>query len=326
MAYLLLGRPAFLATPTELKNMILGHVDVADLARVRLVNKEFNDIVTSQLPFIFSDMTKNHKNRLQRALDRLDFAKHTLLTAVLKFDDHFSLRSAERDQKSAGLQVFAKWYYSQNKHRGIFTRCKHEGACMEVEAHGAEAPCVEEKKACNELARLTLFVLQQIYPSDANRTKMDAGRMRRIQDQLVSKLKASSALYDFSNARTASEIETVGRQFTEQLAMLPSRDQTTACWRQTYHMRNVLRLNRWETERLGDLLPSLPGHRHLQYCILPNHINTALLEKLCEGIVLSGKEKAVLMGDIRLVAVEGTMSMRWGMWLGENGAALRYCL
>ncbi|KAK3625602.1 hypothetical protein LTR56_020322 [Elasticomyces elasticus] len=321
MAYLLLGRSVFLATPTELKNMILGHVDVADLARVRLVNKEFNDIVTSQLPFISSDMTKNHKNRLQRALDRLDFAKHTLLTAVLKFDDHFSLRSAERDQKSVGLQVFAKWYCSQNKHRGIFTRCKHEGACMEVEAHGAE-----EKKACNELARLALFVLQQKYPSDANRTKMDAGRMRRIQDQLVSKLKSSSALYDFSNAHTASEIMTVSRQFAEQLARLPSRNQTSACWRQTYHMRNVQRLTRWETGRLGDLLPSLPEHRHLQYCILPNHINTALVEKLSEGEVLSGKEKAVLMGHIRLVAVEGTMSMRWGMWLGENGAALRYCL
>ncbi|KAK4888251.1 hypothetical protein LTR27_012831 [Elasticomyces elasticus] len=322
MADSLSGPSAFLATPTELKNMIFGHVDVADLARVRLVNKEFNDIVTSHRPFILSDMAKNHKNRLQCALDGLDFAKHTLLTAVLKFDDHFSIHSAEREQKSVGLQVFAKWYYTQNKHRDIFARCKHGGACMEIEAHSPDAPCVEMKKACNEIARLALFVLQQIYPNDANKTKMDASRMCRVQDQLVSKLKSSSALYDISNAHTASEIMT----FAEQLARLPSRNQTSACWRQTYHMRDVRGLGRWEKGRLDDLLPSLPEHRHLQYCILPNHINTALVEKLSEGEVLSGKEKAVLMGDIRLVAVEGTMSMRWGMWLGENGAALRYCL
>ncbi|KAK5688909.1 hypothetical protein LTS10_000889 [Elasticomyces elasticus] len=318
--------PALLRSPTELKDMILGYLDVADLPRVRLVNKEFNDIVVSHRPIILSELAKNHKNRLQRALDGLDFTDQTLLYAILAFDNHFAVHNAEREQKSVGLQVFAKWYYTQNKHRSIFVRCKNEAACKKAEAYSVEAACVEERNACNELSRLALFVLQQIYPSDTSKTKMVGIRTERAQEQLGSKLRSSSALYNLSNPNTASEFQTMSRQLAAQFVMPQSRSQTSNCWRQTYHIRNVQRLSTVWTEKLVDLLPSLPGHRHLQYCMLPNRINTALVEKLAEGKALSGKEKAVLMGDILVAAVEGSMSMRWGIWLGEKGAALRYCL
>ncbi|KAK5745149.1 hypothetical protein LTR17_001601 [Elasticomyces elasticus] len=316
--------PALLRTPTELKDMILGYLDVADLPRVRLVNKEFNAIVVSHRPIILSDMAKNHKNRLQRALDGLDFTDQTLLYAILTFDNHFAVHNAEREQKSVGLQIFAKWYYTQNKHRNILVRCKDEAACKKAEAYSVQAACVEEKNACNELARLALFVLQQIYPTDTSKTKMAAGRTERAQEQLASKLRSSSALYNLSNPHTISEFQTMSRQLAEQLVKPRSRN--SDCWRQTYHIRNVQLLSSVWTEKLVGLLPSLPGHRHLQYCMLPNRINTALVEKLAEGKVLSDKEKAVLMGDVLVAAVEGSMSMRWGIWLGEKGAALRYCL
>ncbi|KAK3629176.1 hypothetical protein LTR56_018185 [Elasticomyces elasticus] len=257
--------PALLRTPTELKDMILGYLDVADLPRVRLVNKEFNDIVVAHRPIILSDMAKNHKNRLQRALDGLDFTDQTLLYAILTFDNHFAVHNAEREQKS------------------------------------------------------------QIYPSDTSKTKMAVRRPERIHEQLRLKLRSSSALYNLSNPHTIiSEFQTMSRQLAEHLAK--PRSQNSDCWRQTYHIRNVQRLSTVWTEKLVGLLPSLPGHRHLQYCVLPNRINIALVEKLAEGKVLSGKEKAVLMGVILVAAVEGSMSMRWGIWLGEKGAALRYCL
>ncbi|KAK4930301.1 hypothetical protein LTR49_003041 [Elasticomyces elasticus] len=317
--------PALLRTPTELKDMILGYLDVADLPRVRLVNKEFNDIVVAHRPIILSDMAKNHKNRLQRALDGLDFTDQTLLYAILTFDNHFAVHNAEREQKSVSLQVFAKWYYAQNKHRNILVHCKNEAACKKAEAYSVETTCVEERNACNELAGLALFVLQQIYPSDTSKTKMAVRRPERIHEQLRLKLRSSSALYNLSNPHTIiSEFQTMSRQLAEHLAK--PRSQNSDCWRQTYHIRNVQRLSTVWTEKLVGLLPSLPGHRHLQYCVLPNRINIALVEKLAEGKVLSGKEKAVLMGVILVAAVEGSMSMRWGIWLGEKGAALRYCL